>query len=183
MRFYQRELGALWKVNAIMKLFLGSILLWHTIIKRRNNKVVFLGDRAPLPQNIRLRWPILRKKTKTTLDGAECGHQLRRPAGDSPCRPGGRQVQQGMLQPGEIDEARFSARLYTAGQKDPDFILRPSGETAFINFMLWQASYTELSAWMCCGQILPGRTLDKAIEGIQPPQPTVRRAVGRGECV
>lgn len=41
-----------------------------------------------------------------------------------------RQVQQGMLQPEEIDEARFSAQLYTAGQKDPDFILRPSASCA-----------------------------------------------------
>ena len=34
--------------------------------------------------------------------------------------------------------------MYTAGQKDPDFILRPSGEKRLSNFMLWQAAYAEL---------------------------------------
>lgn len=37
-----------------------------------------------------------------------------------------------------------SRPMYTAGQKDPDFILRPSGEKRLSNFMLWQAAYSEL---------------------------------------
>ena len=38
----------------------------------------------------------------------------------------------------------LAARMYTAGQKDPDLILRPSGEKRLSNFMLWQAAYAEL---------------------------------------
>ncbi len=44
--------------------------------------------------------------------------------------------------------------MYTAGQKDPDFILRPSGEKRLSNFMLWQAAYRSWWRWMFCGLIL-----------------------------
>lgn len=33
--------------------------------------------------------------------------------------------------------------LYTAGQPDPDLIIRPSGENRISNFLLWQSAYTE----------------------------------------
>ena len=33
--------------------------------------------------------------------------------------------------------------LYTAGQPDPDLIIRPSGEERLSNFMLWQSAYSE----------------------------------------
>lgn len=54
-----------------------------------------------------------------------------------------RRVQQGLLRPEDIDIETVSGVMYTAGQKDPDFILRPSGEHRLSNFMLWQASYAE----------------------------------------
>jgi short-chain Z-isoprenyl diphosphate synthase len=39
------------------------------------------------------------------------------------------------------DVARY---LYTAGQPDPDLIIRTSGEQRMSNFLLWQSAYTEL---------------------------------------
>ncbi len=44
----------------------------------------------------------------------------------------------------DIDEKFFSDNLYTCGQPDPDFIIRPSGEQRLSNFLMWQASYSEL---------------------------------------
>lgn len=52
-------------------------------------------------------------------------------------------VQNGKLQPEEITEEMISSRLYTAGQPDPDLIIRPSGENRTSNFMLWQSAYAE----------------------------------------
>ena len=37
----------------------------------------------------------------------------------------------------------WSDNLYTKGQPDPDFILRPSGEKRISNFLLWQIAYSE----------------------------------------
>ncbi len=44
----------------------------------------------------------------------------------------------------EIDEARFGSCLYTAGQPDPDLLIRTSGEMRVSNFLLWQIAYAEI---------------------------------------
>jgi undecaprenyl diphosphate synthase len=44
----------------------------------------------------------------------------------------------------EIDEQRFSGFLYTAGQPDPDLLIRTSGEMRVSNFLLWQIAYSEI---------------------------------------
>jgi undecaprenyl diphosphate synthase len=44
----------------------------------------------------------------------------------------------------EIDEATLSNYLYTAGQPDPDLMIRTSGELRVSNFLLWQIAYAEI---------------------------------------
>jgi undecaprenyl diphosphate synthase len=44
----------------------------------------------------------------------------------------------------EIDERRFGEYLYTAGQPDPDLLIRTSGEMRISNFLLWQIAYAEI---------------------------------------
>ena len=44
----------------------------------------------------------------------------------------------------DLDEARFSSLLYTAGQPDPDLLIRTSGEMRISNFLLWQIAYSEI---------------------------------------
>jgi len=44
----------------------------------------------------------------------------------------------------EIDEATLSGALDTAGQPDPDLLIRTSGEMRVSNFLLWQIAYTEI---------------------------------------
>ncbi|MGH9674667.1 MAG: undecaprenyl diphosphate synthase family protein, partial [Bryobacteraceae bacterium] len=43
-----------------------------------------------------------------------------------------------------LDEETLGARLYTAGQPDPDLLIRTSGEMRISNFLLWQVAYAEL---------------------------------------
>jgi undecaprenyl diphosphate synthase len=42
-----------------------------------------------------------------------------------------------------VDETLLSRYLYTAGQPDPDLIIRTSGELRTSGFMLWQSAYSE----------------------------------------
>ncbi|HWW93100.1 MAG TPA: polyprenyl diphosphate synthase, partial [Vicinamibacteria bacterium] len=46
--------------------------------------------------------------------------------------------------PRRIDEAMLSSYLYTAGQPDPDLLIRTSGEMRISNFLLWQIAYAEI---------------------------------------
>lgn len=43
-----------------------------------------------------------------------------------------------------ITEADVAGHLYTAGLRDPDLLIRTSGEMRISNFMLWQLAYTEI---------------------------------------
>ena len=52
-------------------------------------------------------------------------------------------VKRDALQIEDIDEALFSSYLYTAGQPDPDLVIRSSGELRISNFLLWQIAYSE----------------------------------------
>jgi len=56
------------------------------------------------------------------------------------------EVQQGKLNPSEIDEETIERHLYTAylPRSDPDMIIRTSGEERLSNFLLWQSAYSEL---------------------------------------
>ena len=48
------------------------------------------------------------------------------------------------VRPEDLDEERFAGFLYTAGQPDPDLLIRTSGEMRVSNFLLWQIAYAEI---------------------------------------
>jgi undecaprenyl diphosphate synthase len=48
------------------------------------------------------------------------------------------------IAPDALDERRFGELLYTAGQPDPDLLIRTSGEMRVSNFLLWQIAYSEI---------------------------------------
>ena len=52
-------------------------------------------------------------------------------------------VKNGELQIDEINEDLISNSLYTAGQPDPDLLIRPGGEQRISNYLPWQLAYTE----------------------------------------
>ncbi|MBW4509904.1 MAG: isoprenyl transferase [Scytonematopsis contorta HA4267-MV1] len=60
------------------------------------------------------------------------------------CRAIAEKVQQGLLQPDDIDESVFEKHLYTVGICDPDLLIRTSGEMRISNFLLWQIAYSEI---------------------------------------
>ena len=133
------------EVSAIMKLF-GEYLLKGFNYKDRNIRIKFLGDRAALDPKLQKLMNELEDdsahKTGMTLNIAV--NYGGRPEIVRAARQLAEKVKAGELQPEDITEEMMSDAMYTTGQKDPDFILRPSGEKRLSNFLLWQAAYSEL---------------------------------------
>jgi undecaprenyl diphosphate synthase len=55
-----------------------------------------------------------------------------------------RQAMRDGVDPERLDESTFASYLYTAGQPDPDLLIRTSGEMRVSNFLLWQIAYAEI---------------------------------------
>ena len=73
-------------------------------------------------------------------------------------------VKSGELSIEDITEDTVSASLYTKGQPDPDFIIRPSGEYRLSNYLIWQSAYAEFWFSDILWPDFSSRHLDKAIE-------------------
>ena len=54
-----------------------------------------------------------------------------------------RQIIRAGIPADEVDEELLSRYMYTAGQPDPDLIIRTGGDLRTSGFMLWQSAYTE----------------------------------------
>jgi undecaprenyl diphosphate synthase len=72
-------------------------------------------------------------------------------------------VKEGTLQPEDITEDLLSSQLYTAGEPDPDLIIRPSGEERLSNFLLWQSAYAEFVYFDILWPDFKEKDLDEAI--------------------
>ena len=79
------------------------------------------------------------------------------------------------LNPNELDEGRFGDFLYTAGQPDPDLLIRTSGEMRVSNFLLWQIAYAEI--WVT-DTLWPDFRARHLLEGILAYQKRDRRYGG-----
>ena len=55
-----------------------------------------------------------------------------------------REVAAGMIDPEEIDEARYAEALQMAKLPDVDLLIRTGGERRISNFLLWSLAYSEL---------------------------------------
>jgi undecaprenyl diphosphate synthase len=72
----------------------------------------------------------------------------------------------------ELDEDTFASLLYTAGQPDPDLLIRTSGELRVSNFLLWQIAYAEI--WVT-DTLWPDFRAKHLLEGITEYQKRDRR--------
>ncbi len=82
---------------------------------------------------------------------------------------------EGNLDSLEITEEAIATHLYTAGLKDPDLLIRTSGEMRISNFLLWQIAYAELYV---TETLWPDFTRTELLEAISNYQNRERRFGG-----
>ncbi|HBB32288.1 MAG TPA: isoprenyl transferase [Cyanobacteria bacterium UBA8803] len=111
-----------------------------------NVRIQFVGNLTALPQSLQAEIERSMQDTQhnTGLQFTVATNYGGRQEILQACRAIATEVQQGNLQPDEIDEALFSRHLYTANVSDPDLLIRTSGEMRLSNFLLWQMAYAEL---------------------------------------
>lgn len=153
------------EVSAIMRLF-GEYLLKAYDYEKENNRVVFLGDRSALSQKYQEEMNEI--ETKTAHNTGMVLNVAINYGGRQEIVRAAQQLAQkaalGEIAPESITEQMMADHMYTCGQKDPDFILRPSGEKRLSNFMLWQAAYSELVEMDVLWPDFTRADLDAAIE-------------------
>ncbi len=133
------------EVEAIMNLLRQYLRESLADFQKENIRVLFIGDRAPLAEDIK---ELIEEAEASTAhkDGMTLNIAL---------NYGGRQeiayaarrlaekVAAGELTPDAIDEQALEDSLFTAGQPPVDLIVRPSGEYRLSNFLIWQSAYGE----------------------------------------
>ena len=133
------------EVDAIMNLLRDYLKESLADFDAENIRTRFIGDLSPLAPDIREM--MAEAETKTAGKTGMCLNIAVNYGGRQEIAQAARrlaqEVRDGALRLQDIDEAALSSRLYTAGQPDPDLILRPSGEYRLSNFMIWQCAYAE----------------------------------------
>ena len=134
------------EIQAIMR-FLASALKRQTLELNENNvRLETIGQIHRLPASIQKQLleskKVLAANTGLTLVLA-LSYGSRAEIVDA-ARQIAVQVQSGELDATDIDESCFANHLNTAKIPDPELLIRTSGELRMSNFLLWQASYSEL---------------------------------------
>ena len=126
--------------------FIGEMSALSPVLQEKIKRIEKLGEgKTGLTVNVALNYG-------GRLEIAQAAKQL------------AQQVQEGTLLPEQIDEQAVARCLYTAGQPDPDLIIRPSGEERLSNFLIWQAAYAEFVFMDVLWPDFTSEHLERAIE-------------------
>ena len=109
--------------------------------KDENIKVKFIGNLEPLDDDIKELIADAESESENAT-GLHLNIALNYGGRDEITNAVKRIIKEG-LSAEDITEETISERLYTAGQPDPDYIIRPSGEYRLSNYLIWQAAYAE----------------------------------------
>ena len=131
------------EIRALMALLKKFIRSETRELHQNNIKVNMIGDLGKLPEDV---MPFVQEIMDATRGntGMILNLALSYSGRDEIIRAMRRLLAEGRHPALEITEELFSSYLDTAGQPDPDLLIRTSGELRVSNFLLWQIAYSEL---------------------------------------
>ncbi|MBQ2135867.1 MAG: isoprenyl transferase [Clostridia bacterium] len=128
------------EVNNIMNI-LRDYLKDAKNFKDENIKVKFIGNLEPLDEDIKELIADAEQESENAT-GLHLNIALNYGGRDEITAAVKKIINEG-IKAEDITEDTVSERLYTQGQPDPDYIIRPSGEYRLSNYLIWQAAYAE----------------------------------------
>ena len=157
------------EVNALMNLFrdyLDEAEERQEENKQKGMRIHFIGHREGVPMDIISRFETTERDSKDAdkIDvNIAINYGGRLEIVDA-VKKIAQKVKDGEINPEDITEQDISDNIYTAGQADPDLIIRPSGEYRLSNFLIWQSAYSEFWFSDILWPDFTEADLDKAID-------------------
>lgn len=133
------------EVGALMLLLQNYLEDFLQRVDTENVKIRILGDITKLPKGLQrsIQKCVAKTKENTGLVLNIAFNYGGRDEIVKAVQQIAKKVQEGKLKPEEIQENTVEKELYTAGQPDPDLLIRTSGEMRTSNFLPWQLVYSE----------------------------------------
>ncbi len=134
------------EVDFLMTLFERVLKRELQEMMEENVRIQFMGNLSVLPRSLQaeIERSMIQTQHNSSIQFTVATNYGGRQEILQACRALATQVQQGKIQPDEIDEELFSQHLCTAHVGDPDLLIRSSGEMRLSNFLLWQMAYAEI---------------------------------------
>jgi len=115
-------------------------------IHEESTKIKFIGDLSPFPKNLK---EIISRSESLTKNNNKflfnvCVNYGGRQEIVKVAKELALKSSTGEIKPSEINEELFNSELLTGGIKDPELLIRTSGEKRISNFLLWQLAYSEI---------------------------------------
>jgi undecaprenyl diphosphate synthase len=130
------------EVVALMGLLRQYLRLELKTLLKNNIRFSVIGQRDRLGREVREELEAAEKRTATNT-GMHFNIALSYGGRAEIVDAARRAIREGV--PADVlDEDTFASFLYTAGQPDPDLLIRTSGEMRVSNFLLWQIAYAEI---------------------------------------
>src|SRR5687768_10080981 len=130
------------EVSTLMMLLKRYLGLELATLLRNNIRFNVIGRTDALPPDVR--HELLDAERKTAKNTGMLFNIALNYGGRSEIVDAARRAIEAGVKPEDLDEDRFAGFLYTAGQPDPDLLIRTSGEMRVSNYLLWQIAYAEI---------------------------------------
>lgn len=149
------------EVEGIMNILRDYLKDSENYIKE-NIKLKFIGDRTPLPEDIKNLMRVSETDSENAT-GLQCNIAVNYGGRDEIVNAVKQIVACG-INCDDITEDTVSKYLYTSDYPDPELIIRPSGELRLSNFLIWQSAYSEFWFSDVLWPDFSKKDLDRAID-------------------
>lgn len=154
------------EVDRLMELYTEYLTRERHMLMEHNVRLRHLGRREGLPDGVLRGLDESARASRNNTGMYLClalNYGSRAEITDAVRRIAAR-VARGQLTPDQIAEDTIGDELDTAGIRDPDLLIRTSGEKRLSNYLLWQVSYAELYVTDVLWPDFDAEDLHKAID-------------------